>query len=183
MKVEFLKGLGLEDEVIAKIQAENGKEVEREKDKTKEFEKQLQAVNEARTALQSEIGELKKEDPSVLKERISELEKQIEARKAEDEKAVYEKNMAERFENVLGESKFVNELTKKGIFAEFKAAVEDKNNKGKGDNDIYALLTKDREGIFACENPSVDIPGTGKDVADQIEDSEIRAIMGLSQQK
>ena len=131
MNREFLKGIeGLTDEAIDRIMAENGKDIEKEKGKAKELQSQLQAANESLTALQDEIGELKKENPEELKVRISELEQQIADRKAEDEKAVYEKNMLERFEKAAGEGKFVNDLTRNGIFAEFKAALEDKANKG-----------------------------------------------------
>ena len=184
MNREFLKGIeGLTDEAIDRIMAENGKDIEKEKGKAKELQSQLQAANESLTALQDEIGELKKENPDELKVRVSELEQQIADRKAEDEKAVYEKNMLERFEKAAGEGKFVNDLTRNGIFAEFKAALEDKANKGKGDGDIYEAITKDREGIFASENPAADIPGMGEDVSQRVEDAQIRAVMGLSPKK
>lgn len=184
MNREFLKGLeGLTDEAVDKIMAENGKDIEKEKGKAKELQNQLQAANDALSALQNEIGELKKENPAELKVRISELEQQIADRKAEDEKAVYEKNMLERFEKAVGEGKFVNDLTRNGIYAEFKAALEDKANKGKGDGDIYEAITKDREGIFASDNPAVDIPGTGEEVSRQVEEAEIRAVMGLPPKK
>lgn len=184
MNREFLKGLeGLTDEAVDRIMAENGKDIEKEKGKAKELQNQLQAANDALSALQNEIGELKKENPAELKVRISELEQQIADRKAEDEKAVYEKNMLERFEKAVGEGKFVNDITRNGIYAEFKAALEDKANKGKGDGDIYEAITKDREGIFASDNPAVDIPGTGEEVARQVEEAEIRAVMGLPPKK
>ena len=38
MKREFLEGLGLEKEVIDKVMAENGKDIEAEKTKTKNAE-------------------------------------------------------------------------------------------------------------------------------------------------
>ena len=184
MNREFLKGIeGLTDEAIDRIMAENGKDIEKEKGKAKELQSQLQAANESLTALQDEIGELKKENPDELKVRIGELEQQIADRKAEDEKAVYEKNMLERFEKAAGEGKFVNDLTRNGIFSEFKAALEDKANDGIGDGDIYEAVIIDREGIFASENPAADIPGMGEDVFHRVEDAEIRAVMGLPPKK
>ena len=45
MKQEFLKSLNLSDDVIAQIQAENGKDVQAEKDKAKKVQDDLTALN------------------------------------------------------------------------------------------------------------------------------------------
>ena len=179
MKTEFLKGLELTDEQIRAIQAESGKDVQAEKDKRMAAEDRLSKANEKISNLEGDLTALKDTDPEGLKRKIGELEQQIADRKAEDEKAVMEKNMTERFEKVLGDGKFVNDITKSGVYAEFKAALLDENNKGKSDADIYDSLTKDRADLFASKNPEVDIPGSGGNGA-EIDENEIRAVMGLA---
>ena len=45
MKTEFLKGLGLTDEQISQIQAESGKDVQKEKDKAAAIQTRLDEAN------------------------------------------------------------------------------------------------------------------------------------------
>lgn len=158
MKNEFLKGLGLSDEIIEKIQAENGKDINAEKAKTNALQKDLDNEKEARGKLENEIGELKKADPKKLQETIDDLEDKIRKRTEADEQAKQNKALAERFSAVAGEKKFLNDFTKNGVLAEFKEALGKDENKGKGDKEIYEGLVKDREGIFANPNTSADIP-------------------------
>lgn len=133
------------------------------KAKFDEVSTELASAKADLTAYSEEIGKLKagQADAEKLKTSIAELEKRIAERDEADKKAVFEKNMQERFNNLCGEMKFVNDITKNGIFTEFKTALDDKNNAGKGDKDILSALLKDRPGILANPNPGIDIPGIG----------------------
>src|SRR5699024_11818170 len=64
-----------------------------------------------------------------------------------ERQAAADKAIADRFNAVSSDAKFVNDITQKGILDEFKAALLADENKGKGDKDIYEALTKDREEI------------------------------------
>ena len=55
MKVDFLKELGLSDEQISKIQAESGKDVQKEKDKATAIQTKLDEANEQIKALNETI--------------------------------------------------------------------------------------------------------------------------------
>ena len=55
MKTEFLKELGLTDEQIGKIQAESGKDVQKEKDKAAAIQAKLDEANNQITALNESI--------------------------------------------------------------------------------------------------------------------------------
>jgi DNA-binding transcriptional MerR regulator len=161
MKTEFLKNLGIEEDTIKKIMAENGKDVEAEKAKITAAQSELAATKEKLTTYETEISKLKETsaDTEKLNAKIAELEKSAADRKAADEKAAADKALADRFGVVASERKFVNDLTKNGIMAEFSAAIADKANTGKADKDILDGLLKDREGILANPNPGVNIPG------------------------
>ncbi|MGN1121986.1 MAG: hypothetical protein ACI4RV_06435 [Eubacteriales bacterium] len=172
MKVEFLKSLGLDDEVIAKIQVESGKDVQAEKDKTKKAQDDLAAAN-------GKIAEFEKQDPAGLAQKVSDLQKIIDERKKADDEAIRDKNIGERFDKVTGERKYLNDFTKNGILAEFKAALDDKANAGKSDSELFEALVKDRDGVFESKNVAANIPGSGKTNFGQADQNAVRAVMGL----
>ena len=76
MKTEFLKGLGLEDEVISKIMAENGKDIEKEKQKAAEATTKMEAANKKVSEYETTIEDLKKsaEGNEDFKKKFEELE-------------------------------------------------------------------------------------------------------------
>ena len=102
------------------------------------------------------IGEMKASAGSAdaLKSKIAELEKNI-------------------------DKPFLNDFTKDGMLREFREALGKPEYKGKGDAEIFAALTKDRNGIFANPNPPA-IPGMGNvPPAAEIDENAARAVMGL----
>lgn len=160
MEVEFLKKLGLSEDIIAKIQTESGKDITKEKEKTKKALDDLAAANGKLSEYEGKIAEFEKQDAAGLARQVADLQKIIDDRKTADDAALREKNLAERFERVTGERKYLNDFTKAGILSEFKAALEDKANGGKSDADVFDTLTKDREGVFINKNQAPDIPAS-----------------------
>lgn len=178
MKTEFLKSLGLSDEIIAQIQAESGKDVQAEKDKTKKVNDDLTAMAARIGEYETKIKDFEKQDAAGLAAKIEELQKVIDDRKATDDKAIHDKNLSDRLDKVTGERKYLNEFTRKGILSEFTAAVEDKANAGKSDTDLFDALTKDRDGIFESKN-TVNIPGVSTINPTTLNANKARQIMGL----
>ena len=186
MKTEFLKGLGLEDEVISKIMAENGKDIEKEKQKAAEATTKLEAANKKVSEYETTIEDLKKsaEGNEDFKKKFEELEQKIADEKAEAERkeqeAKEEAALNERFKTVVGENKWRDELTEKAVYSEFKNALKDEANKGKGDKDILDVLTKDK-GYFSdpSKTPGIFSKGTGGTGGASADDAAVRAVMGL----
>lgn len=79
MNREFLKGLGLEDEAIDKIMAENGKDIEKFKSESKTKETELASVQKQLEDANKEIESFKEMDVEAIK------------KAADDYKAKYEK--------------------------------------------------------------------------------------------
>ena len=79
MNREFLKGLGLEDEAIDKIMAENGKDIEKFKSESKTKETELASVQKQLEDANKEIESFKGMDVEAIK------------KAADDYKAKYEK--------------------------------------------------------------------------------------------
>ena len=167
MKTEFLKGLGIEDDAIAKIMAENGKDIEKEKAKAADLNSKLEEANKKVSSYEATISDLKKsaEGNEDFKKKFEELEQKIaEERVAAEKKAKEEAEEADfsnRFKTVVGEQKWRDELTEKAVYSEFKTALKDEANKGKGDKDILEALTKDK-GYFSdpSKTPGIFSKGT-----------------------
>lgn len=182
MKRKFLEDLGLEKDIIDKIMKENGSDIETEKANTSALQKKYDEEKETRKKLESEIGELKKTDPAKLQETIDDLQEKLRKRTEADEQAQKDKALADRFSAVSGEKKFVNDFTKNGVLSEFKEALENKDNEGKSDKEIFEGLIKDREGIFSSSNPPADMSGTEPIDSDKTTET-LRAAMGLPPEK
>ena len=135
------------------------------------------------------IADMKKsaEGNEDFKKKFEELEQRIADEKAAAErKAKEEAEEAEysnRFKTVVGEQKWRDALTEKAVYAEFKTALQDETNKGKGDKDILAALTQDKE-YFAKDPARVPAFSRGTGFAGgEVDDAAVRAAMGLSPKK
>ena len=149
----------------------------------------LEKANGTLKEYETTIADMKKsaEGNEDFKKKFEELEQRIADEKAEAErKAKEEAEEAEysnRFKTVVGEQKWRDELTEKAVYAEFKTALQDEANKGKGDKDILAALTQDKE-YFAKDPARVPAFSRGTGFAGgEVDDAAGRAAMGLSPKK
>lgn len=88
MKTEFLKELGLEQDAIDKIMAENGKDVEAEKAKTKKAEGERDNYKDQLDTAKASLGKFDGVDVEALKKQISDLQNDL--KKKDDEYAAKE---------------------------------------------------------------------------------------------
>ena len=146
----------------------------------------LEKANGTLKEYETTIADMKKsaEGNEDFKKKFEELEQRIADEKAEAErKAKEEAEEAEysnRFKTVVGEQKWRDALTEKAVYAEFKTALQDEANKGKGDKDILAALTQDK-GYFAKDPARVPAFSRGTGFAGgEVDDAAVRAAMGLS---
>ena len=54
---------------------------------------------------------------------------------------------------MVGDKKFIHDMVREGVKRDFGAALKDKQYLGKGDAEIFAALTKDKD-YFASQNPA-----------------------------
>lgn len=149
----------------------------------------LEKANGTLKEYETTIADLKKsaEGNEDFKKKFEELEQRIADEKAEAEKKAKEEaeeaEYSNRFKTVVGEQKWRDELTEKAVYAEFKTALQDEANKGKGDKDILAALTQDKE-YFAKDPARVPAFSRGTGFAGgEVDDAAVRAAMGLSPKK
>lgn len=188
LNTEFLKGLGLADDVIAKIFAERGREINEANAKSSELSSQVELLKKQVADLTSAGNALRNNalDAQNLNQQIEEYKKQIEQyeteKKAAEERVAKEnadKALTDEIMTLLGDRKFTSDYAKTGLINDIKAA---KQATPTADlNLIFESVTKDKEGIFAGPAQKVTIPsaGSGSSNGTAAEDAEIRAIMGL----
>ena len=150
---------------------------------------ELEKANGTLREYETTIADMKKsaEGNEDFKKKFEDLEQRIADEKAEAErKAKEEAEEAEysnRFKTVVGEQKWRDALTEKAVYAEFKTALQDEANKGKGDKDILAALTQDKE-YFAKDPARVPAFSRGTGFAGgEVDDAAVRAALGLSPKK
>jgi len=103
MKTEFLKELGLTEEQIKSIMAENGKDVEAEKEKIKATTTELEGTKTQLKEANSTITELKKNnvDNEGLQTKVKEYEDTIKTQKADYEAKVRNLTLDSAIEKTL----------------------------------------------------------------------------------
>lgn len=115
------------------------------------------------------ISDLKKsaEGNEDFKKKFEDLEQKIAEERAAAEKKAKEEaeeaGFSNRFKTVVGEQKWRDELTEKAVYSEFKTALKDEANKGKGDKDILEALTKDKN-YWKNPNQPANMTGMGNNV-------------------
>lgn len=139
MEREFLRNLGLTKEQEDAIMEEHGKTVKTHIDgkntaiadlnKAKE---KLAAVADY-DAIKSELETFRAGQPAIDQE-LEDLRKYKTGREYGD-----------RFTAVVGDKKFVNDVTRDHAFGKFTAAADDPANEGKTDSDIFASVTEGKD--------------------------------------
>lgn len=149
----------------------------------------LEKANGTLREYETTIADMKKsaEGNEDFKKKFEDLEQRIADEKAAAEKKAKEEaeeaEYSNRFKTVVGEQKWRDALTEKAVYAEFKTALQDEANKGKGDKDVLAALTQDKE-YFAKDPARVPAFSRGTGFAGgEVDDAAVRAAMGLSPKK
>ena len=146
MTRDFLKELGIADEAIDKIMAENGRNIEAAKAKYGDYDDIKAQLETAKATLE------KFKDYDQTKGEVAKW-------KAEYEKAVKEgeaklRNVERQglVKDYLGQKKFVNELTKEALSGKLLAALEKEESKGKSLDDLFKAATEGLENIIVDDN-------------------------------
>lgn len=167
----------------------NTADIGRAKGELETVKADLEKANGTLKEYETTIADMKKsaEGNEDFKKKFEELEQRIADEKAEAEKKAKEEaeeaEYSDRFKTVVGEQKWRDALTEKAVYAEFKTALQDETNKGKGDKDILAALTQDKE-YFAKDPARVPAFSRGTGFAGgEVDDAAVRAAMGLSPKK
>jgi phage-related minor tail protein len=176
MKREELTAVGLNDEQIDKVMKLNGDDINREKSKYSDYDdvnKQLEKAN-------ATIDGMK--DYEDVKAKVTQYQQEAENAKKEAAAKVQQLELQAKIKDFTGNKKFVNDLTRDAINAQFEAALNDDANKGKSLDDLLKELTDGKTDIFKEENaptPPI-VPAMGGKGGKLDDDAQARAVMGLA---
>lgn len=146
---EFLKGLDLDGELIDTIMAEHGKLVTKDKEELH--------------TLKSQIKELKENSKNAdeLQKQVDELVKANEEREAKKQAEEQDKILTDNINNLFEGKTFTSEYARNGLLNDIKNGLNLPENKGKGIQDLFNDLTKDKTDIFVNPNQIKDMESMG----------------------
>ena len=184
MKTEFLKGLGLEQDVIDKIMAENGKDIAAEKAKTTKAEGERDNYKSQLETATESLEKFKDIDPAAMQGEINKLNQQL-----KDKDAEYAEKEADRiFSDTIKEAiKTAGGRNEKAVMAmlDMDALKESKNQS----EDIKKALETVKESdayLFGSDEPFKNAVGatggSGGEIGRDMH-SAMRAAMGLPPEK
>ena len=182
MKTDFLKELGLEQDVIDKIMAENGKDIAAEKAKTAKAEGERDNYKDQLATATKSLEKFKDVDPTAMQGEIDKLKQQL-----KDQEAEYAAKEADRiFSDTIKEAiKSAGGRNEKAVMAmlDMDALKASKNQS----EDIKAALETVKESdayLFGSDEPFKNPVGaTGGSGAGGDNFAAIRAAMGLPAEK
>lgn len=152
--VEYLKELGVSEDIAKKIFEERGKEIQADKVKREKLEADLKESKKSLDTLTEKIDSLEStgKNAEELQAKLDAIiaERDAEKKQAEADRILKEKqeNVANRFSAVLGDKKFSHSAIEAEYLKRFGEALESKDFEGKSDSDIFHELTKDDDSAF-----------------------------------
>ena len=183
MKTDFLKGLGLEQETIDKIMAENGKDVAAEQTKTAKAVSERDNYKDQLATATASLDKFKDVDPAAMQSEIDKLNQQL-----KDKEAEYATKEADRiFSDTLKEAiKTAGGRNEKAVMAmlDMDTLKASKNQS----EDIKKALETVKESdayLFGSDEPFMNAGGATGGGTGGGSDSfaAIRAAMGLPAEK
>lgn len=162
MKTAFLKGLGLEKEVIDEIMAENGRDIEAEKAKAKDLQNQLDTANNTIKERDTQLEQLKNspDNPETLKQQIQQL--QDDNKKAADkhEKEMHQLKVSNALEKALSNAKAKNAKAVQALLELGDDVEINEDGTIKGLDEKIKALKKSDAYLFSEEKQTTKINGT-----------------------
>lgn len=153
----------LEEEQVEKVMALYGKAMAKKDKEIETLKSDKEELNEKISTYETKINEFNEsaKDNAEWKTKYEELQtsmKEQEAKKkAEEEDKILTDNI-----NALFEGKtFTSDYARSGLLNDIKAGLNKPENKGKGIQDLFDELTKDKTDIFANPNQQKDMESMG----------------------
>lgn len=153
----------LESEQIDKVMALYGKAITKKDNEIETLTNSKKELEEKVATYETKINEFNEsaKDNADWKTKYEELQTSIKEQEAKRKAEEEDKILTNNITSIFGEKKFTSDYAKNGLIADIKAELGKTENKGKGIQEIFDALTKDKEGIFVNENQIKDMAGMG----------------------
>ena len=146
MKRDFLKDLGLGDEIIDKIMAENGKDIESAKNKFADYDDVKKQLETAKATMD------KWKDYDQVKADVEKWKADYQKAVDEGQKKILSLERQGQIKDYLGSKKFVNDLTKEALSAKLLGELEKEESKGKSLDDLFKAVTDGMTNIIVDDS-------------------------------
>lgn len=177
MKREMLKELGLEDEAINQIMAENGKDIEKAKSAFADYEDIKSQLENANKKIES-FG-----DVDAIKSEVQKYKEELKKAQEESEAKIQKMERLAQIKDFTSSKKFVNDFTRDSINSLLESEMIKEENKKKNLDELFSAITEGKENIFQSEAKAPTPPTVAKmnnSEEPKSDDSAIRAVMGLA---
>ncbi len=183
MTRDDLRGIveGISDEQLKKILDINSLDIGKAKRGAEELKTELEGNAQKMAEMEKELDTLRMGqcEAEKVKKQAEELQKIIDDRRIRDEELAKTADLESRFTAVVGDAKFLNGFTRNGIFDTFCQAVQNSENQGKADSEIFGEITKDAENLFATPVDTPAVVASTMGFGGELSRGDIREIMGL----
>lgn len=153
----------LENEQIDKVMALYGKAVGK-------YEKDIESLKEDKKTLEDKVSTYETKinefnesakDNADWKTKYEELQTSIKEQEAKQKAEEEDKILTDNINTLFEGKTFTSEYARNGLLNDIKAGLSKPENKGKGIQDLFNELTKDKTDIFTNPNQVKDMPGMG----------------------
>ena len=153
----------LESEQIDKVMSLYGKAITKKDKEVESLTSANKELEEKVSTYETKINEFNEsaKDNADWKTKFEELQTSIKEQEAKKQAEEQDKILNENI-NALFEGKtFTSEYARNGLLNDIKAGLNNPDNKGKGIQDLFDELTKDKTDIFTNPNQIKDMEGMG----------------------
>ncbi|WP_018592617.1 phage scaffolding protein [Terrisporobacter glycolicus] len=166
MKREFLKNLGLTDEQIDSIMAENGKDIEKHKASLDKANQDLETTKEKVTGLEMQLADANTQiqqfndmDIEGIKKSVDDWKAKYEADTEKLNKQLTDKDYEYNLKEYTGKFKFANERVKNSIIQDLKEKdFKLENGVFLGADDYMKQLQESEPTSFIADEPKDPVP-------------------------
>lgn len=153
----------LENEQIDKVMALYGKAIGK-------YEKDIESLKEDKKTLEDKVSTYEtkinefnesSKDNADWKSKYEELQTSIKEQEAKKKAEEEDKILTDNINALFDGKKFTSDYARNGLLNDIKTGLTKPENKGKGIQDLFNELTKDKTDIFANPNQIKDMAGMG----------------------
>ena len=153
----------LEEEQIEKVMALYGKAVAKKDKEVETLTNDKKELEEKITTYETKINEFNEsaKDNADWKLKYEELQTSIKEQEAKQKAEEEDKILTDNINSLFEGKTFTSEYARKGLLNDIKDGLNKPENKGKGIQDLFNELTKDKTDIFTNPNQVKDMPSMG----------------------
>lgn len=153
----------LEGEQIDKVMALYGKAITKKDSELETLKSNIAELENKVNTYETKINEFNEsaKDNADWKAKYEELQTSISEQEAKKKAEEEDKILTDNINSLFEGKTFTSEYARQGLLNDIKAGLNNPENKGKGIQDLFNELTKDKTDIFTNPNQIKDMEGMG----------------------